>query len=200
MYRPCLCRICRQNLDNLLCLRPVVLFTKDFACSSCRTLTKKSKENIEYSSTQNALVIYDSNLTPCRICPLTFSGNKEYMKHVDEHKKETSDQIQNTNKKMHHLKATLKPSAAGEWSEEHRKMPRKIPRKIVQSLYPVRNTNGSVGLVIRAPGAKQHLIWEEAWYIIWELTMDRWGKRDSEIKMETIFLFILFCFTFSMSL
>ena len=32
----CFCRICRQNLDNLLCLRPVVLFTKYFACSSCR--------------------------------------------------------------------------------------------------------------------------------------------------------------------
>ena len=32
----CVCRVQRQNMDNLLCLRPVVLFTKDFAYSSYR--------------------------------------------------------------------------------------------------------------------------------------------------------------------
>ena len=42
----CRMRVCRrytQNMDNLLCLRPVVLFTKDFACSSYRL---SSEENL----------------------------------------------------------------------------------------------------------------------------------------------------------
>ena len=45
-------------MDNLLCLRPVVLFTKDFACSSCRTLTKKSnKIRVDQNDVFNIILI-----------------------------------------------------------------------------------------------------------------------------------------------
>ena len=40
-----MCRIYRQNLDNLLCSRPVVLFTKDLAYSSCRLSSVYAKSN-----------------------------------------------------------------------------------------------------------------------------------------------------------
>ena len=38
MYRLCVCRRWRHNLDNLLCLRPVVLFPKDSVCSPLRSI------------------------------------------------------------------------------------------------------------------------------------------------------------------
>ena len=48
VYRQCVCRRWRHNLDNLLCLRPVVLFTKDFAYSSYRTSSNlKKKKHIK---------------------------------------------------------------------------------------------------------------------------------------------------------
>ena len=47
MYRMSVCRWQSQNLDNLLCLRPVVLFTKDFAYPSCRTLTKLESMDLD---------------------------------------------------------------------------------------------------------------------------------------------------------
>ena len=36
VYRLCVCRRWRHNLDNLLCLRPVGLFPEDSVCSSYR--------------------------------------------------------------------------------------------------------------------------------------------------------------------
>ena len=36
VYRLCVCRRWRHNLDNLLCLWPVVLFPEDSVCSSYR--------------------------------------------------------------------------------------------------------------------------------------------------------------------
>ena len=63
MYRLCVCRSWSHNLDNLLCLRPVVLFTKDFACSSYRTLTKKSnKIRVDHQSKLALLCIVSLNV------------------------------------------------------------------------------------------------------------------------------------------
>ena len=48
VYRLCVCRRWRHNLDNLLCLRPVALFTKDSVCSSYLLSSSLKKKTIDF--------------------------------------------------------------------------------------------------------------------------------------------------------
>merc|ERR1712129_415829 len=75
-----------------------------------RSIKNKSDVINVSDSDESIILVDDPSLTPCKVCPLTFSFKREYREHLKKHKEETSAKIENTKKEIEELQMNLNPT------------------------------------------------------------------------------------------